>query len=369
MSRRRLIAIAAIAALLIAAAAAIPAILLTRGDDNPAKPTTAITRDTLQRIDPDTNKLIATIPYGQAGVEPYVAGTVQAGGFSVGEGAIWVFGPRIQTVLRIDPRTNTVAGQSAVSLEPEQNAGWVTYSLDAALGHVWVVTGTPTLTEIDPQTGVTTRQIPIPDDEASCSHVDASISPIWVWCTDNGRPGSIWSVDPQTERALRIVSYEQGFPSWITRDPLEPRGQRALLDWSRPTGTGLGLFDTTTTALVAEFDLPFFLGGFDTQDLGLPGIDEREVGPLWVSNPAMDQVWELDPFTNEVVAKIKVGRQPTGIELSESDNAVWVANSGDGTVSRIDPASGKVVATIEVGGSPQSIAVGERGVWVNVFPA
>lgn len=119
---------------------------------------------------------------------------------------------------------------------------------------------------------------------------------------------------------------------------------------------------------LADFKLPFQMGGFDTQDLGLPGLDAREVGPAWVSSPDNDMVWELDAIGHRVVRKIPVGRRPTGVDLDESNNAVWVVNSGDGTVSRIDATTGEVVATIEVGGSPQSIAVGEGGVWVTVYP-
>jgi YVTN family beta-propeller protein len=168
---------------------------------------------------------------------------------------------------------------------------------------------------------------------------------------------------------VRVVTYDSDGSFEITPDPFEPPGQRAWLSWSSGDRTVLSLVDTTTGAVLAEFDLPFQGGGLDSQDLGLPGIDEREVGPAWVSNPNDDTVWQLDPIGRRIVRKIRVGRHPTGIDLSERDNAVWVANSWDGTVSRIDATTGEVVATIPVGGSPQSVHVGEGGVWVSVYPA
>jgi YVTN family beta-propeller protein len=360
MSRRKLLLLASLGALLIAIAAAVPSILLTRGDTNPAKPTTTIARDTLQRIDPNTDKLVATIPYGQAGVEATTAGEFSSGALAVGEGGAWVFGPRLQTVLRIDPKTNAIAGQSAVSLDPEADAAPGT--LVAKWGHVWAITGPSEVTVIDPETTIRTGQVTIPGLDV-CTYLAPAYDTVWVWCND-GTHTSAWRIDPSTEKAVRTVEYGETF-EFSPQSGARP-GERLWLSVSLEDGTVFGVYDLATADLLAEFRLPFYIAGFAARESGpdYPSPDGNT--SAWVSNSDGDSVWQLDPLRNRVARKIRVGRDPTGVALS--DGAVWVANSGDGTVSRIDPASGRVVETIEVGGSPQSIAVGEGGVWVTVYP-
>jgi YVTN family beta-propeller protein len=88
------------------------------------------------------------------------------------------------------------------------------------------------------------------------------------------------------------------------------------------------------------------------------------VGAVWVTNPLAGTVSRVDPATNRVVQRIRVGRNPLGVSVGEG--AVWVVNRGDGTVSRIDPAAGMVVETIPVGPNPTRVAAGVDGVWVTV---
>jgi YVTN family beta-propeller protein len=85
----------------------------------------------LKRIDPATNKIIATIPI--PGVVPFH--------FAADEHGVWVFGPDAG-VLRIDPQTNQVVGQLAMT----NGAG-----VALGAGSVWVANGAAgTLTRITP---------------------------------------------------------------------------------------------------------------------------------------------------------------------------------------------------------------------------
>ena len=75
-----------------------------------------------------------------------------------------------------------------------------------------------------------------------------------------------------------------------------------------------------------------------------------------------DEVARIDPRTNRVVKRIRVGREPSAVAVG--DDAVWVANTIDRTVTKIDPATNRVTATIPLRTSPLELAVDGGSVWV-----
>lgn len=86
-------------------------------------------------------------------------------------------------------------------------------------------------------------------------------------------------------------------------------------------------------------------------------------GSVWIRKSGDDKVLRLDPRTNKIVARIRVGfAYDTGIAIRGDD--VWVTNGEEGTVSRIDAVTNRVVATIPVGEYPLGIAVTKDAVWV-----
>jgi serine/threonine-protein kinase len=116
-------------------AAALAGYLLTR-DSGPAKPSTkptlTPTTDSIQRIDPTTNKLTATIGVDR---NPDV--------LAVGAGRVWVGSVEDQSVLRIDPKTNEVNGR-VTTVGPN--------SIAVTAEDVFVTNTDGTLTRIDPST-------------------------------------------------------------------------------------------------------------------------------------------------------------------------------------------------------------------------
>ena len=90
----------------LAAAAVIAGVLLSQGG-GPGKPSTKPTLtpkvDSLQRIDPKTNKLVATI--GGVGSNPSA--------IAVGAGSVWVGSKDDGTVARVDPKTNEIRAVNA----------------------------------------------------------------------------------------------------------------------------------------------------------------------------------------------------------------------------------------------------------------
>jgi serine/threonine-protein kinase len=128
---------------------------------------------------------------------------------------------------------------------------------------------------------------------------------------------------------------------------------------------------------------------------------------LWIVNPAVNAIVEVDPVTTRKLREITVGNGPTAIaagagalwvanfeddtvtrvaipgpgqaptsttipvgdgpvDVAFGAGGVWVANRLDRTVSRVDPETGEVVATIGIGNEPRRIAAGEGAVWVTV---
>jgi hypothetical protein len=121
--------------------------------------------------------------------------------------------------------------------------------------------------------------------------------------------------------------------------------------------------DPQTNEIVDRVQLPHTDPGQAVS--GLTGVAAGE-GGVWVSLPARDELWRIDPSTDAIVAKIPVGHAPAGIALTPG--AVWVANRFGRSVSRIDARTNTVVATIALaptlGDGPSSIAAGAGAVWV-----
>jgi YVTN family beta-propeller protein len=86
---------------------------------------------------------------------------------------------------------------------------------------------------------------------------------------------------------------------------------------------------------------------------------------VWVATSLGSQVVRLDPKTLKVVARIKVGLNPSNPAIAP-DGSVFVPNNVDGTVSRIDPARNRVIATIKVGPRPFPAAQAFGDIWVPV---
>ena len=78
---------------------------------------------------------------------------------------------------------------------------------------------------------------------------------------------------------------------------------------------------------------------------------------IYVTNTNSNNVSVIDPITNEVTAKIKVGAEPRGIAVSPDGSTVYVTNFQDDTLSIIQRATNTVTDTIDVGNGPIGLAV------------
>jgi YVTN family beta-propeller protein len=327
--RPLLLAAAGIAVLLVAAVAAF---LLTRGNGGPTKPSTKPTLvpkvDSVQRIDPKTNKLVATLRLGS---DPT--------GVAVGGRSVWVIHLDDNRISKIDPRSNAVV---ATGSAPGPRA------VTVGGGSIWVANSDGTVTQLDP-VGANVHGVSIPN----------SVQPVELAVYGSG---AVWVASPSTGVVARINPRSSSVTATLAASMQKgalkgiAAGEGAV--WVSSSDIlaeeyGVSRIDPVRNTVVATVPLR----------LGAQGLSAGE-GAVWVANSLGNTVSQIEPSTNRFVRTIRVGNDP--IAVAAGEGAVWVTNYKDGTVSRIDPQRDRVVATIRVGPNPDHVVVGGGGVWVTV---
>jgi len=220
----------------------------------------AVDQDTgglLVRIDPTTNKIIASIPVGS-----------DPGGVVVAAGSIWVASYDDGTLTQVDPATNAVLATIPVGPRPWEvavDAGMIwTRNSDATLtrvdpvagrrvqvvevgeahgqvnagnGSVWTVVVNDGLVRLDSATGRILGSVPIP----GCCRGDMLVTPDLVWAADPEH-STVHAVDPATNRVVRQVSATgAGGLAMVDGDLWVTHGGSGLVTWHSPeTGRTLG---------------------------------------------------------------------------------------------------------------------------------
>ena len=305
--------------------AAALAAMFTGGDDPSPRRATG---NTLAVIDPDSNRLVETIPTG-----------VRPADVSAGAGHVWVANQADDTATQIDPRrrevvSTTAPGASVAGLAASEEAVWIGDARRSVL------------LRLDPDFRSVVRTARLETDPGlfggpGPNPVATGYGAVWV----GSAYGAIARVDTRTRETQKISVGNS--PSavatgaggvWVTDDVdntvarIDPASANAVTG-STPVGRG-------------------------------PGAVATGAGAVWVANTQDDTVARVDPDSTAVTDTIRVGRRPTGVAVGEG--AVWVANSLSGTVSRIDLKTRRVEATVEVGEAPQDVTVSNGVVWVSV---
>ncbi len=229
---------------------------------------------TVERIDPTTNEIVATIPIDFAPASMTATDT-----------AVWVIGydtASESTLLRIDPTTNETTAMMAV------NTGSGVAATDTA---VWV-TGVDddgesgTVTRIDPSTNEVTATVPLDYFPGEITATDTA-----VWVAD-GYGSTVSRIDPATDEVVATVATADSEDVYIS---------------------GLAITDTTVwaaTGVVQGDDT-----GFDTMERAALGIDQA---------------------TDEVTTTIPMGLFDLH-EIAATESSVWLTMGLDGTLYRLDP--------------------------------
>jgi YVTN family beta-propeller protein len=208
----------------------------------------------LSRVDLKEGKVTATIPIGIAGSE---------GGLASGAGSIWLVTDKKGTLARIDPATNKVVAE--IQVPPGS------FTVAFGEGAVWV-TGTETnvLTRINPETNLIVETIPVGKAPRFLT-----IGGGFVW-TLNQTNGDVSKVDPKTNKVVETI--EVGVPGSGGEISF---GEGSL--WVTSFEFPISRIDPAANKVVQQFAGE----GGDAIRVGL--------GSVWLSNIRAGTVWRLDP--------------------------------------------------------------------------
>jgi YVTN family beta-propeller protein len=243
----------------------------------PAAPTRlAVTEDavwvltpadnSLVRIDPATNQVVATIPVGRA-----------PSGLAVGAGAVWVARHSDGAVARIDPATNRVVATISVGRAPG--------AMTVAGGVVWVaLPDNGGLGRIDPASNRSTL-VRVP--RCCDGELAAGEGALWV---ANQVDGTLVRVDPATGQvAARIL-----LPRTTEHRPHQVAvGEGAV--WVTSAGTRRGTANLLWRVDPASNQLSGTLDLGPTSAGGIPNSVAAGHGAVWLGGMTKGSIVRLEP--------------------------------------------------------------------------
>lgn len=340
--RRRRLLVAALAFVVLLAAAISLALLRDRGTAGPPK----VRPNTLVRIDPATNTVSDVIDVGQRPVATAVGGD-----------SVWVYNQDAHTLTEIDPKTRSARRTLELASDPAYVGVPQGPVLAADAGGAWFVgigrNGVGFLTNV--RSGVPGQRRLRLDFEPS--GVALGENSVWV-VGAKGTRGELVRVDP---RSLTIAARK-----------LLPRP--VVLD-SVATGFGAVWGVDAARSMLYRID-PRRLELSRPVEVGLkPGRPWAGFGDIWVSfNGDGVQGYLVNPRTLKIDLNLTCCPPQQGADTA-GFGSTWTVNWPSGTVVRWDGLTKEPVGDIHVTDAPQfgapcatSIASGAGAVWVTVGP-
>jgi DNA-binding beta-propeller fold protein YncE len=288
-----------------------------------------------------------------------VVASIGTGGFSygmaAGAGALWVVGS--DEINRIDPASNTVTASIPVGTTGSGPAG-----VAVGAGTVWVPVAVPgTLWGINPGTGKVAARIPLDGPLRGSISVSATHDTVWVACYGGSGVGASASggrllrVDPRRKRVVADIALPAA-PVAVAAD--------ASAAWVATAGGQVLMVSERRNRVAATIDAGGPLAFPQTIVTGAGGVwladpfDEQVVridprtrrvmaripaGAVTTLAMTGDAVWALssrglvriDPAADRVVATASDPDLRGARLVAAGAGAVWTA--GWSTVSRIDP--------------------------------
>ena len=322
--RRRIALLVALPFVLLLAlgTAALGAAGVFDGDEKREPPPPTATPTPTPTPDPPA-QVVATIPVGDG-----------PDGITADGKDVFVTHAKDGTLRHIDADKDAVVGDPVpVGNSPDQ--------VTAGKGTLWVVDADgDTLQRLESEpTLQATATIPVGTDAQGIS-----LGPQLAWVANTG--------DDTVQRIDRAQAVAVGDPIGVGDHPIGIHVGSKVWITNFRDGT-LSKIDVASAQVEGE---PLPTGE------GARGVTEG-FGGVWVSNLKDDTVTRVDPDTFEVVATIRVGREPK--EIVAALGSVWVVNSRSNTVTRIDPRTNRVDgAPIPVGRNPIGITATRGAIWV-----
>jgi YVTN family beta-propeller protein len=308
--------------------------------------------DTINAIDPATNKVVQTIrgielPHGIA--------------FSPDGARIYVSNESESVLDVVDRKSGEIIKKVALSDRPNNLA--ITHDGKRVLVGIRAQPGS--LDVIDTTTLTRTKSIP----------VNGSVHNVYV--TPDGKfavSGSIENkaatvVDLRTDHAIWDVKFNSAVRPMTFETNPDGSTHRIFLQLSG--FNGFAVVDFATHAEVARIQLPTQPGGFGVAE-GRTGTPSHGIGvspdgkALWVNSTFANAVFKYSLPDFKLIGRVPLpvvhptGQAPTGsvpewITFTPDSKTVYVSNSGAASVSAIDTSSVKEVAVIPVGEVPKRI--------------
>ena len=253
-------------------------------------------RNTIHRLDPATNQVVAAVEVGER----------PCSGLAAGFGSIWVPNCRSMTMSRVDEATNTVV--ATIPVGPAGSEGGVAASEDS----VWMATDAEngTLVRISPETNAVVAEIDIAPGSMAVTYGEG-----YLWVTSPEK-SVVTKVDPITNKVLAEIPTGPT-PRFLTT------GAGSVWTLNQGDGT-VSRIDAASDQVVA------------TIAVGAPGGGGEIAygdGSIWLT------VFEI-PITQIDVATNQVVRQwfgDGGDAIRYGHGSVWLSNLRQQNLWRIDP--------------------------------
>ena len=285
---------------------------------------------TISRIDPRTNRVVATIRVGNqlafykrdcernGSVHSFMGSTFHVrdcdlpSALATGDGSLWIAKNDDQAVLRMDPKTERIVAQIKVGIVP--------FDMAATDHAVWVTGyGVDQLVRIDPKTNRVVARFTIPDGAGG---IAASEQAVWLTSTVTGK---LTRIDPATNQVVATIDITCPGPCYQGSLPLPVVTTRDAV-WVRTVGNGkLVRVDPQMNRIMTYLDVMFSPGRS-----GLDHIADFN-GSIWVSG---DNLQRVDPQANRVSGTIGV----PATTVTTGFGSLWITDLW-GRVERINPTS------------------------------
>lgn len=285
---------------------------------------------TVSRIDPRTNRVVATLQIGnqlafyhrdcegKGSVHSFMVTSFHVrdcdlpSALAGGAGSLWVAKNDDQAVLRVDPANNRVVARIPVGLVPFDMAG----SDDG----IWV-SGywTDQLVRINPRTNQVAARLTLPDGPSGIAITGQAV---WVTSTI---AGELIKIDPSTNRVVDTIALDCPTACFQGSLPLTVAATADAI-WVRTTGDALLVrIDPHTDRIVTTVSVSYPLGR-NGQD-HIAAVDDG----IWVCGVNLQRI---DPETNAQSGTVNV----SATSVIGGFGSLWITDIL-GRVERLRPAA------------------------------